>query len=544
MSTVSRAVPTPPELIGRWTAVFEEGGFRPRLLELADRFPEERSLEVPFGVIDSIDTPLADLLLERPTELLAAGTQAMRELLPIAGPEADGFRLRIVGLPVTAHRSIRSIRETDLNRFVAIDGIVRKVTEVRPQIREAVFQCAACSQEFIEEQEEGALALREPLECPESQGGCGKPAGRTRFRLLPERSTYVDSQRIEIQESPETLRGGAHPQGVPVLFTEDLTGRVIPGNRIVANGILKSLQRNLPGRSGSGRATTFDLSILANSIESKQVDYAEIEISEEEDRFFQGFRGDPTIVDKIVLSLAPTIKGMEQEKEAIALQLFGGVEKHHADGIRVRGDINVLLIGDPGSRRASCSATSPTWRPGGSTPAGRERPRPASRRPPSRTISPGAGGCSRPGCWSSRTAAWRSSMSWTRCRPRTGRRCTRSSNSRPSRSPKRGSPPPSTPGVPCWRRPTRSGGGSIRPSRSPSRSICPRPCSPGSTSSSRSWTGPRRSGTAFWRPGSFRPTGTGRRGPRSGAPSRPARRSPRTCSRSTSPTPARPSGPC
>ncbi|EQD49713.1 MCM family protein, partial [mine drainage metagenome] len=125
---------------------------------------------------------------------------------------------------------------------------------------------------------------------------------RTRFRLLAERSTYVDSQRIEIQESPETLRGGAHPQGLPVLFTEDLTGRVIPGNRIVANGILKSLQRNLPGRGGGGRATTFDLSILANSIESKQVDYAEIEITEEEERFFQSFRGDPTIVDKIVLS--------------------------------------------------------------------------------------------------------------------------------------------------------------------------------------------------------------------------------------------------
>ncbi|EQD27675.1 MCM family protein, partial [mine drainage metagenome] len=256
-------------------------------------------------------------LLERPTEVLAAGRQAMRDLLPIAGPGADGFRLRIVGLPPTAHRSIRSIRETDLNRFVAIDGIVRKVTEVRPQIREAVFQCAACSTEFIEVQEEGSLALQEPRECPQDQGGCGKPVARTRFRLLAERSTYVDSQRIEIQESPETLRGGAHPQGLPVLFTEDLTGRVIPGNRIVANGILKSLQRNLPGRGGGGRATTFDLSILANSIESKQVDYAEIEITEEEERFFQSFRGDPTIVDKIVLSLAPTIKGMEQEKEAI-----------------------------------------------------------------------------------------------------------------------------------------------------------------------------------------------------------------------------------
>jgi len=348
MSIARRAIPIPPELTGRWAAIFEEGELRPRLLEIADRFPEERSLEVPFSLIDAIDTPLADLLLERPTEVILAGTQAIRELLPIAGADTDGFRLRITGLPPTAHRSIRAIRETDLNRFVAIDGIVRKVTEVRPQIREAVFQCAACSNEFIELQEEGAIALREPTECPENQGGCGKPAARTRFRLIPERSTYVDSQRIEIQESPESLRGGAHPQGIPVFFTEDLTGRVIPGNRIVANGILKSLQRNLPSRGSGSRATTFDLSLVANSIESKQVDYAEIEISEEEERLFLKARGSPTIVDQIVLSLAPTIKGMEQEKEAIALQLFGGVEKHHADGIRVRGDINVLLIGDPG----------------------------------------------------------------------------------------------------------------------------------------------------------------------------------------------------
>ncbi len=349
MAAVKRALPSPPELQSRWAAVLEEAGLRPRIIALHDRFPEERSLEVPFNAVDGSDTPLADVLLERPEEVLGAGIRAMKELLPVAGPEAEGLRLRVVGLPLTSHRLIRAIRETDLNHLIAIDGIVRRVTEVRPQIRDAVFQCVACRTEFHEPQEEGSMVFREPLECPESQGGCGKPIGRTRFRLLAEKSSYVDAQRIEVQEHPETLRHGAHPQGMTVLLTEDLTGRVLPGNRIVLNGVLKSFQRaSASGRTGVVRNTTFDLMVLGNSYEAKEQEYDEIEISPEDEQLFERFRGDPTVVDKIVLSLAPTIKGMEEEKEAIALQLFGGVEKHHADGVRVRGDIHVLLVGDPG----------------------------------------------------------------------------------------------------------------------------------------------------------------------------------------------------
>jgi replicative DNA helicase Mcm len=353
MAAVKRTLPSPPELQSRWAAVLEEAGLRPQILQLHDRFPEERSLSVPFSAVDGADTPLADVLLDRPEEVVGAGIRAMRELLPVAGPEADGLRIRMVGLPATAHRLIRSIRETDLNHLIAIDGIVRRVTEVRPQIRDAVFQCVACRTEFHEPQDEGSLVFREPLECPESQGGCGKPIGRTRFRLLAEKSTYVDAQRIEIQEHPETLRHGAHPQGLSVLLTEDLAGRVLPGNRIVLNGVLKSFQRaSSSGRSGVVRNTTFDLMVLGNSFESKQVEYDEIEISPEDEALFEKFRGDPTVVDKIVLSLAPSIKGMEEEKEAIALQLFGGVRKLHADGIRVRGDIHVLLVGDPGTAKS------------------------------------------------------------------------------------------------------------------------------------------------------------------------------------------------
>ncbi|MCI4322096.1 MAG: hypothetical protein L3K05_07320, partial [Thermoplasmata archaeon] len=275
MVSAARTLVERVDLVARWSNVLEEGDFRPRILELADRFPEERSLEVPFSQVESTDTGLADLLLERPEEVLSAGVRAVRELIPAASPETEGLRLRVVGLPSTARRLIRMIRESDLNQFLALDGIVRKATEVRPQIREAVFSCLACRTEIHEPQDDGTTVFREPLECPTSQGGCGKPAGRTRFRLLPEKSTYVDSQRIEIQENPESLKGGAHPQGLSVLLTEDLTGRVIPGNRVVLSGVLKSQQRATASRSGIVRSTTFDLILLGTSIEYKQVEYEE-----------------------------------------------------------------------------------------------------------------------------------------------------------------------------------------------------------------------------------------------------------------------------
>ena len=352
MVTSPRVLTSSGELVGRWAAVFEEAGVRTRVMELASRFPEERSLEIPFSALESADTALADEILVRPEEVLDSGARAMRELLPVMGPEAQGLRLRVTGLPLTAHRVIREIREADLNRFIAIDGIVRKATEVRPQIRDAVFSCAACRAEVHEFQDETSPIFREPVECYTAQGGCGKPASRTRFRLLPEKSLYVDSQRIEIQENPESLRGGAHPQGLSILLTEDLTGRVIPGNRVVAVGILKSLQRATASRTGVVRSTTFDLILLGNSLESEQREYAEIEVSEEELGEILHWQGDASVIDKIVFSLAPTIKGMEEEKEAIALQLFGGVEKRQPDGIRIRGDINVLLVGDPGTAKS------------------------------------------------------------------------------------------------------------------------------------------------------------------------------------------------
>ncbi|MGI0052777.1 MAG: hypothetical protein ACRECR_00765, partial [Thermoplasmata archaeon] len=274
MVAVARALPPPAEIEGRWVQTLEEAGLRPRILEAADRYPEERTISIPFPVLEAADLLLADLLLERPQELLEAGRRAMRELAPMAGPGVEELRLRVTELPPTVHRTVRAIREEDLGRFLGIDAIVRKTTEVRPQIRDAVFLCLACKNEVHELQDEWSPVFTEPMECTH----CGKPQGRTRFRLVPEHSTYIDSQRIEVQENPEKLKGGAHPQGLTVLLTEDLAGRVIPGNRVVVNGILKGLPRVSASRTGTIRATVFDLLLLGNSLEFQQREYGEIPI--------------------------------------------------------------------------------------------------------------------------------------------------------------------------------------------------------------------------------------------------------------------------
>ena len=278
----------------------------------------------------------------------------MRELIPVAGAETEGLRLRVIGPAADRpHGHPGDPGDRPRTGSIAIDGIVRKATEVRPQIKDAVFACLACGTQIHEIQEDGAWSSGSRSSAPRRRAGAASPRAAPGSGSCRSARPTSTRQRIEIQENPETLKGGAHPQGLPVLLTEDLTGRVIPGNRVDRErGAQEPAAGDRRPQGGVVRSTTFDLMVLGNSLEYKQQEYDEIEITEEEERLILSFKGDPTIVDKVVLSLAPTIKGMEEEKEAIALQLFGGVEKKHPDGIRVRGDIHVLLVGDPGTAKS------------------------------------------------------------------------------------------------------------------------------------------------------------------------------------------------
>ncbi|MDH7508714.1 MAG: ATP-binding protein [Methanomassiliicoccales archaeon] len=331
---------TNEDLIARWEEFFETTEYRLKVKEVSDMYPELRSVLVSYSDIDQFDPDIADYLLQHPHKTLWTGEQAIKKMTP-PGREGVDIHLRIIGLPRDSRIEIRKLRSKHLGKLISVEGLVRKATEVRPKITSALFQCMRCNQ-VIREPQEG-LYFKEPLECYKEQGGCGRTASTTKFKLLTEESHYVDTQKIEIQESPEGLRGGAQPERLIGYLEDDIAGKISPGDRVILNGVLRSVQKGAQIKS-----TLFDINLDINSVEFQQHEYEEITISEEDEQEIIRQARSPDIFEKIVKSISPAIYGYEIEKEAIALQLFGGVPKQLEDGTRVRGDIHILLVGDPG----------------------------------------------------------------------------------------------------------------------------------------------------------------------------------------------------
>ena len=329
------------ELIAKWEEFFEEMGYLSKIIAVADRYPEERSLAVAFDELNRFDTDMAIYLLRHPLNVLNAGKEAIRRLVP-PGEEAALIHLRVRALPRDRRIPIRDLRAKHLGQYIAVEGLVRKSTEVRPRVTDALFQCLRCGT-IIKEPQDGQN-FREPLECYEEQGGCKRSASATKFKLLTETSLYLDTQKLEIQESPEGLRGGQEPQRLTLYVEDDLTGRITPGERIVMSGILRSVQKGRPG----SKSTLFDIFMDVNSVEKEQVEFEEIEVTEEDARLIREAGSSPDILRMITASIAPSMYGMHVEKEALALQLFSGVPKVMPDGRRIRGDLHVLMVGDPG----------------------------------------------------------------------------------------------------------------------------------------------------------------------------------------------------
>ncbi len=313
--------------------------YKKEMGELSREYPHKRSLYIDYRDVERFGKAgiaLADELLENPGKVLEDVWDAIKNSQLIRtkdGKEPKGVNIRFTNLPKKT--GIRYIRSDDINTFVSVEGILRKTTEVRPRIIEAVFRCPA-GHFTIKKQKYGKFI--EPDGC--ATDGCTFK----KLELVPKRSRFVDSQKLRIQESPEGLRGGEQPQTLDVDVTDDLSGRVSPGDRVIINGILRSMQRIVRGE----KSTVFDIFLECNSIEIAEKEFEEVEIDEKAEDEIRALSRDPMIYRMINHSIAPTIYGSEDVKQAIALQLFGGIAKEMPDGTHLRGDIHVLLIGDPG----------------------------------------------------------------------------------------------------------------------------------------------------------------------------------------------------
>jgi len=260
-------------LVAQWEKFFEEH-CKSDIETVALNYPEKRSLFIDYWDIDKADSDLSELLLTQPYKAVFNAEEALKNI-DVATENKMKLHFRVKNIPDTNKLIIRKIRANHLGKFSAIEGLVKKRTEVRPKLQVGAFQCSKCGAVIRIEQEEEIL--KEPSECYEDQGGCGRVSS---FKLLTTLSEFIDSQKIEIQENPEGLRGGAQPERISVFLEDDLVGEIAPGDRVLVNGILHSTSR----RRGTYRLTSFDKTMDANSVESQEYAFEEVEVTDEDEK--------------------------------------------------------------------------------------------------------------------------------------------------------------------------------------------------------------------------------------------------------------------
>jgi replicative DNA helicase Mcm len=293
----------------------------------------ENVVRINFEDLSEFSPELAESLIQKPEENLQLLEIALADLGLIKKP-----KIRLNTLSKSQIVSVRNIRAKHLGTLIGIEGIVRQTSDVRPQVVSAKFECPSCGTIISVLQMD--KKFKEPSRC-----SCGRRGG---FKELSKE--MVDAQRLVIEEAPDSLGGGEQPKRLNVFLKEDLVEpkmeeKTTPGARVMVFGILKEISITL---ATGALSTRFDLAIEANNILPLEESFDDLEISEEDEEQIKELATSPNIIERLINSIAPSVWGYEEIKQSLALQLFGGVKKKRSDGTSTRGDIHILLMGDPG----------------------------------------------------------------------------------------------------------------------------------------------------------------------------------------------------
>jgi replicative DNA helicase Mcm len=327
----------------RFLELFKTEKYRQRISQLA--VAGKTSLIVEFEDVLAFDQRLADELLEKPDEYIERhACNAAYQQLAIEDSEyakkVEKVSVRIVRLLEAT--PLRKLGAAHIGKLVMVEGIVVRSTPVRPMVMRASFKCKRCGEPTLIDQ--SGPFLRAPFQCRNPQCGSKGP-----FEFVQEESKFIDSQDLRVQERPEDLPPGQLPRTLHVkLVGDEIVDVARPGDHVSIVGVVRAVAPTMPR---IGKLRTFVLHLDANSIEvlGKEPETA-LPSPEEEEKILE-LAKDPWIHRKIMNSIAPSIYGYDHIKEAIMYLLFGGVPKTLPD-ITIRGELNVLLIGDPGTAKS------------------------------------------------------------------------------------------------------------------------------------------------------------------------------------------------
>ncbi len=302
--------------------------------EIAEFYPEKKSLFIDYKELERLDGEVADALINTPDEIIHLFSEVLSEMnIPTLADEPR-INVRFNNLPDERGYTlrIREITSNYIGKFMAVEGIVNRISDILPKVDVARFYCNKCGEVYDTPQ--NSRFLTEPIICR----NCKKKD----FRFVPEESEWTDVQRMQIQEPLELLEGGEEARQIEVWAEDDLTGEVTVGNKINETGIMRLLP---PTKRGS----VYQKFLEANYLENIEKEFEELEISEEEEEEIKKLSKDPRIFERIIKSIAPSIYGYKEMKEAVAMQLFSGrYGKSLPDGTSLRPDIHILIIGEPG----------------------------------------------------------------------------------------------------------------------------------------------------------------------------------------------------
>ena len=290
---------------------------------------------------------------ENPDQILDAFSRAIKEILKERFPDyaekiKHDIRARIANFPV--QRSLRQINSEIITKMTSVSGMVVRSSEVKPLAKEVTYKCL--DKHISKFTLLDGMSLNASVKCQTPN------CKHTSLAIIPEASRFIDFQILRLQELPEDLPPGQLPHYVNVSIKQDLVDYARPGDRIVLTGIVRIEQERISGVSKSESAL-YRLRMDGNNVEfiggkgiksSRRTEREEI--SPDEEKLVKSLAKNPDIYDRLIASFAPHIKGHALFKEAILLLIVGSTQRVLTDGTKIRGDINVFLVGDPGTAKS------------------------------------------------------------------------------------------------------------------------------------------------------------------------------------------------
>ncbi len=306
--------------------------YKKEIERLLESYPDKRSLLIDFKSLEKFDPILADELLDNPDSILAAAATAIQEVnIPSLNVESFKPHIRFFNLPKDRTPNIKNIGSSYLGKMFSVEGLVRQITDVLPKLKIAVWKCKRCGNVYKIPQEKQNISQPHMCECHSRD-----------FDLIDDKSEFIDYQKIQIQEPLEKLDGNEQAVYIDAYVSDDLVNKVGAGDKTSFIGILRLIPPQKDKRTVYGRY------IEVNSLEETQKDFDDVDITKEEEEEIKKLSKDPEIYEKLTNSIAPAIYGHDIVKESIVLQLFGGVSKYLPNDQKIRGNVHMLLIGDPG----------------------------------------------------------------------------------------------------------------------------------------------------------------------------------------------------